>query len=225
MAQSVIRRKRCETANRPALETVSLAAHADAADTVKSWVDWLPYIDDYLGTIKGPNVKVRNQRAQAEMKHADAALDFLGLSKHAEKGQWEPKPAIDHLGLLIDSEPKRHQFKTTAKFLAKIKRAAADLIGAAMRNRRLVNDRKLRSFCGLVQSKYLAIAPAQLFLRSCHDDLNKCHEHVGLDGVALGKDIVATRKAIAHQQAAVMEETTRVRLPAEHAQKVLLAAF
>ena len=80
-------------------------------------------------------------------------------------------------------------------------------------------------FCGLVQSKYLAIAPAQLFLRSCHDDLNKCHEHVGLDGVALGKDIVATRKAIAHQQAAVMEETTRVRLPAEHAQKVLLAAF
>ena len=80
----------------------------------------------------------------------DAALDFLGLSKHAEKGQWEPKPAVDHLGLLIDSEPKRHQFKTTAKFLAKIKRAAADLIGAAMRNRRLVNDRKLRSFCASV---------------------------------------------------------------------------
>ena len=143
----------------------------ESLGSVKSWVDWLPYIDDYLGTIKGPNVKVRNQRAQAEMKHADAALDFLGLSKHAEKGQWEPKPAVDHLGLLIDSEPKRHQFKTTAKFLAKIKRAAADLIGAAMRNRRLVNDRKLRSFCGLVQSKYLAIAPAQLFLRSCHDDL------------------------------------------------------
>ena len=148
MAQSVIRRKRCETANRPALETVSLAAHADAADTVKSWVDWLPYIDDYLGTIKGPNVEVRNRRAQAEMKHADAALDFLGLSKHAEKGQWEPKPAIDHLGLLIDSE--QSWFKTTAKFLAKIKRAAADLIGAAMRNRRLVNDRKLRSFCASV---------------------------------------------------------------------------
>ena len=55
--------------------------------------------------------------------------------------------------------------------------------------------------------------------------LNKCHEHVGLDGVALGKDVVATRKAIAHQQAAVMEETTRVRLPAEHAETVLLAAL
>ena len=41
----------------------------------------------------------------------------------------------------------------------------------------------------------------------------------------MGKDIVATRKAIAHQHAAVMEETTRVRLPAEHAETVLLAAL
>ena len=55
--------------------------------------------------------------------------------------------------------------------------------------------------------------------------LNKCHEHIGLDPVALGKDVVGARKAIAQQQAAVMEEATRVRLPAEHAEKVLIAAL
>ena len=43
--------------------------------------------------------------------------------------------------------------------------------------------------------------------------MNKCHEHLELPGVAKGPDVVSTRNAIAEQQAAVFEETTRVRLP------------
>ena len=55
--------------------------------------------------------------------------------------------------------------------------------------------------------------------------LNKCHEHLELPAVASGHDVVSTRKAIAEQQAAVFEETTRVRLPAEDAERVLMAAL
>ena len=55
--------------------------------------------------------------------------------------------------------------------------------------------------------------------------LNKCHEHLELPGVAKGPDVVSTRNAIAEQQAAVFEETTRVRLPAEDAERVLVAAL
>eukprot|EP01044_Picomonas_judraskeda_P006767 COSAG03_NODE_693_length_6256_cov_6.381355_4_plen_547_part_00 len=141
----------------------------EALSSVKPWVDWLPYIDDYLGTIKGPSRSIRNQRANAEMKHAESALDFLGLQMHAEKGQRTPAPTVHHLGLKVDSE--KSCFEATSSSLARIKREASTLIGVAMRNRRLVNQRKVRSFCGLVQSKYLAIAPAQLFLRSLYDDL------------------------------------------------------
>jgi hypothetical protein len=55
--------------------------------------------------------------------------------------------------------------------------------------------------------------------------LNKCHEHLELPAVASGHDVVSTHKAIAEQQAAVFEETTRVRLPAEDAERVLVAAL
>ena len=55
--------------------------------------------------------------------------------------------------------------------------------------------------------------------------LNKCHEHLELPAVALGPDVVAVRKAIAAQQAAVFDETTRIRLPAEAAERVLEAAL
>ena len=50
--------------------------------------------------------------------------------------------------------------------------------------------------------------------------LNKCHEHLELPPTALGKDVVATRNAIAEQHAAVFDETTHVRLPAEDAERV-----
>ena len=53
--------------------------------SAKPDVDWLPYIDDYLGTIKGPSVAARNSRAELEKEHAEDVLDFLGLKKHAEK--------------------------------------------------------------------------------------------------------------------------------------------
>jgi hypothetical protein len=93
----------------------------------------------------------------------------LGLKKHVEKGQWDPKPTVSHLGYKVDSQ--KSSFEATGASLAKIKQGATRLIHSAMRNRRLVNSRQVRSFCGLVQSKYLAIAPAQLFLRSLHNDL------------------------------------------------------
>jgi hypothetical protein len=142
-----------------------------ALNSVKPYVDWLPYIDDYLGTVKGSSEHVRNARAELEKKHAEGALDFLGLKKHAKKGQWDPKPTIHHLGYKVDSE--KSSFEATAASLTKIKQGVTGLIHAAMRGRRLVNARRVRSFCGLVQSKYLAIAPAQLFLRSLHDDLTR----------------------------------------------------
>jgi hypothetical protein len=93
----------------------------------------------------------------------------LGLKKHVEKGQWDPKPTVSHLGYKVDSQ--KSSFEATGASLAKIKQGATRLIHSAMRNRRLVNSRQVRSFCGLVQSKYLAIAPTQLFLRSLHNDL------------------------------------------------------
>jgi hypothetical protein len=55
--------------------------------------------------------------------------------------------------------------------MAKIQRGATNLIHSAMWNRRLMNGKQLRFLCGLAQSKYLAVAPTQLFLRSLHNDL------------------------------------------------------
>jgi hypothetical protein len=122
-----------------------------ALSSVKRNADWLPYIDDYLATVKGSTEAVRMSRAEAEKEHADSALDFLGLRKQPEKGQWDPKPTVAHLGYKVDSE--KSTFEATGASLAKIKRGATNLIYSAMRNRRLVNGKQLRSFCGLVQSK------------------------------------------------------------------------
>ena len=144
---------------------------AAAVQSVRPETDWLPYIDDYLATVRGATEAKRTERAEAAKQHAEESLDFLGLRKHAEKGQWVPKPTIDHLGIHVDSTTG--QFLATKVTMARIRREAGVLIARAKSNRRLVNSTSVRSFAGLVQSKYLAIAPAQLYLRSLFDDLSK----------------------------------------------------
>ena len=144
---------------------------AAAVQSVRPETDWLPYIDDYLATVRGATEAERAERAEAAKQHAEESLDFLGLRKHAEKGQWVPKPTIDHLGIHVDSTTG--QFLATKVTMARIRREAGVLIARAKSNRRLVNSTSVRSFAGLVQSKYLAIAPAQLYLRSLFDDLSK----------------------------------------------------
>ena len=123
----------------------------------------LPYLDDFLFVFS------TKAQAVAGSVWIRDVLDFLGLSHHPRKCQWEPSQRVVHLGLIVDTSSG--QFEVPGEKLAKLKRMAVDLRVTAKKNRRLVLKSELAKFCGFAQSVKLAVPPAQLFLRDLYDDI------------------------------------------------------
>jgi hypothetical protein len=124
----------------------------------------LPYMDDFI-LFAPTRAKALQARARVQ-----AVLDHLGLSRHPSKGQWDPTQRLDHLGICISLE-KIVMFFVPVGRLEKIRKMAHALICRAKRNRRLLPAGAIAGFTGLVQSVYLAIPVAKLYLRSLHDML------------------------------------------------------
>ena len=125
----------------------------------------LPYLDDFLCVCRSREEAVLAARWIREL------LDDLGLPWHPSKCQWEPVQVLEHLGLVIDTE--RGLFLVSPKRVAKIQRAARDLLCRAAAGRRWLPAKAVAAFAGLGQSTSLAVTCARLHLRSLYDDLAK----------------------------------------------------
>jgi hypothetical protein len=131
----------------------------------------IPYCDDFLIIVQGGTEELRRARSEEAKKVVLAAVERLGLTRHPDKGQWEPLSWIHHLGLKIDTTAGDGRILVTPQRVGKIRSRAKTLKGRALRHRRLVPARELAAFVGLVQSCYLAISVAQLFCRELNDCL------------------------------------------------------
>ena len=121
----------------------------------------LSYVDDFLCLASSRREALR---CRARVQHV---LDFLGITRHPEKGVWEPTQRLEHLGLDIDTA--EGLFRVPPKKITGLAAQARAICGTASRERRLIEVRHLASFTGYAQSVYLACPPARFYLRSIHD--------------------------------------------------------
>ncbi|EFJ47783.1 hypothetical protein VOLCADRAFT_91732 [Volvox carteri f. nagariensis] len=94
-------------------------------------------------------------------------IEFLGLSCHPTKCQWEPSQSVYHLGITVNTAAG--VFEVPKQKLAKLWWLAIGLRITAKKNQRLVQAK----FCSFAQSIKLALTPALLFLRNCYDDVKQ----------------------------------------------------
>ena len=123
----------------------------------------LPYVDDFLGITRSRG------EAYAARQRAAEVMDRLGITRHPEKGYWEPTQRLEHLGLDVDTEAGL--FKVPPHKLLKLMRQARSIQGTASSQRRWVPARVLAGFIGYAQSVHLACPAARFYLRALHDDL------------------------------------------------------
>lgn len=137
----------------------------------------LPYVDDFLALFS------TRQEALAGRVRCQEVMDYLGIQRHPDKGEWEPTQHLEHLGLDIDLE--HGLFRVPPRKLTELMRQARDVSGLATREARLVPARLLAGFIGYAQSVALACPQARFYLRSLHDALSS---RTSWDGrVRLGK--------------------------------------
>ncbi|GLC60878.1 hypothetical protein PLESTB_001686500 [Pleodorina starrii] len=125
----------------------------------------LPYLDDFLF------VFASREQAELGARWVRESIEFLGLSCHPTKCQWEPSQSVYHLGITVNTADGL--FEVPAEKLAKLRRLAVGLRVTAKKNRRLVQKRELAKLCGFAQSVKLALTPAPLFLRNFYDDMKQ----------------------------------------------------
>jgi hypothetical protein len=125
----------------------------------------LPYLDDFLFVFE------TEQQARLGAAWVRECIEFLGLSHHPTKCQWEPSQSVYHLGITINAA--EGLFEVPAEKLSKLRRLAVSLRVTAKKNRRLISKRDLAKLCGFAQSVKLALTPAPLFLRNLYDDLSQ----------------------------------------------------
>jgi ribonuclease HI len=124
----------------------------------------LGYVDDFLAVFK------TRREALAGRDRCQEVMDYLGIQRHPDKGEWEPTQHLEHLGLDIDF--KHGLFKVPPRKLVELMRQARDVAGLATREARLVPARLLAGFIGYAQSVALACPQARFYLRSLHDSLS-----------------------------------------------------
>ena len=123
----------------------------------------LPYVDDFLALAR------TRREALACREQVQRVVEFLGLTHHPGKGEWEPTQRLEHLGLDVDLEAGL--FRVPPHKLAALMRQAREILGLASREARLVPARLLAGFIGYAQSVYLACPSARFYLRALHDVL------------------------------------------------------
>ena len=96
-------------------------------------------------------------------------MQTLGISRHPEKGFWEPTQRLEHLGLDIDFQ--EGLFRVPPQKIVTLSVLARNIGSTAASGRRLVRARVLAGFIGYAQSVYLACPPARFYLRALHDAL------------------------------------------------------
>ena len=141
--------------------------HRSGRRSSGSGVRCLPWLDDFWFGQSGSYEQACEAR---DFTHT--TLGRLGLQRNPAKGHHDPTQVLpDHLGFCIDSA--RGLFLLTARRMASLRAAAADLLVHASRHRRLVSTRRLASFAGLAQSSTLAVPIGRFMLRATYDDLSE----------------------------------------------------
>ncbi|EFJ53226.1 hypothetical protein VOLCADRAFT_86295 [Volvox carteri f. nagariensis] len=125
----------------------------------------LPYLDDFLIMFTS------EEQARFCARWVREMIEFLGLSCHPTKCQWEPSQSVYHLGITVNTAAG--VFEVTKQKLAKLWWLAIGLRITAKKNQRLVQKCELAKFCSFAQSIKLALTPALLFLRNCYDDVKQ----------------------------------------------------
>ena len=121
----------------------------------------LPYVDDFLCIASTRSEMLRCRERVAYV------LDRLGLTRHPEKGFWEPTQRLEHLGLDVDTADGL--FRVPPAKLSGLMQQAGALLAHSAARRRLVSVRTLAGFVGYAQSVELACPAARFYLRSLHD--------------------------------------------------------
>ena len=158
-APSLARLRRSAASGRALVLRLSRRGSASGARGLRV----LPYVDDFLVICS------TRRDALAARERCQSVMDYLGITRHPDKGEWEPTQRLEHLGLTVDFE--RGLFLVPPQKLMALMRQARDVIGLASREARLVPARLLAGFIGYAQSVSLACPPARFYLRSLHDAL------------------------------------------------------
>ena len=79
----------------------------------------LPYLDDFLF------VFASREQAALGARWVRESIEFLGLSCHPTKCQWEPSQSVYHLGITVNTADGL--FEVPAEKLAKLRRLAVGL--------------------------------------------------------------------------------------------------
>jgi len=121
----------------------------------------LPYVDDFLC------LAATRAEALRCRERVTYVLDRLGLTRHPDKGFWEPCQRLEHLGLEVDTEAGL--FLIPPAKLKELMRQAGALLATAAKEGRLLRVRTLAAFVGYAQSVELACPAARFYLRALHD--------------------------------------------------------
>ena len=121
----------------------------------------LPYVDDFLA------LAATREEALRCRERIEYVLNRLGITRHPEKGYWEPTQRLEHLGLEVDTEAGL--FLIPPSKLKELARRAVGVMTVAAADRRLVPVRQLAGFVGFAQSVELACPATRFYLRELHD--------------------------------------------------------
>lgn len=126
------------------------------------------YVDDHGAAAPGRR-PVSKRDAAAGFQYVCRLYDGLGIKMHPVKGEREGSQQLTLLGFVIDTA--NNELRLPPERVAKLRAAAAALLGAAGKNRRWVRRKLLQSVAGIIVSGSLAILEARLFARAIYDDL------------------------------------------------------